>query len=193
MFSSYYLRYIYSLLFPLFSDISWFFWFFSPFINIIYNITKRRKVLRLFLHVRAFTIEFSRVFFITIYPASSASNFLGEGASALPIREAQRGGSGWPGPTLGRSFGRIWRCALGSEARSLAEIEVPRDGNALTSLSCRYAEIHPACSPPPPAASSPLLSHRLEKWLQGAARTTGGLSWDAEIYSDDIYKPNWRE
>lgn len=93
-----------------------------------------------------------------------ALNFLGEEASAPPIKGATRGGSGWPEPTLGRSFGRIRRRALHQDlirslARSLAEIAIPRDGSVVASLSLprRYIEIHPACSPPSfrVAASSP--------------------------------------
>lgn len=137
-----------------------------------------------------------------------ALNFLGEEASALSIKEATRGGSGWPEPTLGRSFGRIRRRALHQDlvrslARSLAEIEIPRDSNVLASLSLSIslsrarAPIHRNTSCVfsfRVAASSPLIPPLREMVTGNSADDGGeGLSWGAEIYSDDIYKPNWRE
>lgn len=106
------------------------------------------------------------------------------------IKEALPGGSGWPGPTLRRSFRRIRRRALHQEfAYSLAEIEIPWDGNAIASLSLSFSlasiriEIHArVLSSFYGSYGFVLLLHphlhprvlRLEKWLQGAVREDAG-------------------
>lgn len=141
-----------------------------------------------FSRIRVFAIQISRIFFITIYISNflGALNFLGEEASAPSIREATCGGSGSPVATLGRSFGRIRRRALHQDlvrslARSLAEIEIPWDGNALASLSRarRYIEIHPACSPPASKLRlrPPPLIPPLREMVTGNSADDGGGSF----------------
>jgi len=90
------------------------------------NIKRRGKVSRSSLHIRAFAIKFPGSLSLQCtfnFPGIEFPCPLSLSLSlSASITEAPfSGGSGWPRPTLGRSFGRIRRRALHQEfARSLA-------------------------------------------------------------------------